>query len=669
MKIPVSCNKDCGAGCPLQAEVENGRIIKINDSDEKGEWMSGCGRGYRAHRLIYHPDRLKKPLIKDPSSGSFREAGWDEALNYTAENLLRIRDSYGPRSILHSGGSGSCRGALHNSHKLAVRFLSLFGGCTSSSDSYSSAATSFAAPYVYGTSYCGFDAAAIKDSRFVFMPGANIADLRFGCELFNRLRALRKSGVPMIILDPRKTRSVSGLDAEWIQILPGTDAAFVAAVIYELLEHGGADEVFIERCTHGFELFRSWLYEQPVKNAEWASGICGCPATSVRTVAEHYRRYSPAALIPGLSIQRNLGGEDAARMMAVLQAVTGNAGRSGGSSGINPWGRLPGPRCGKLGRSPESAGARMRFSPVYVWPDMVLDPDLEPPLKASYNIGGNYLVQGADTNKSVRAWNSLEFSVTHELFMTPTAAASDVVLPVADFLERNDIVFPEGNFLLYSSRAVEPPAGVKTDYEILCLLAGKLGFGEAFSEGRTEDDWLDFFIEASDIEDSAEFKSRGIWFGKDCSRTAFTDFAADPLAHPLQTPSGRIEISSIEFEKAGGNLFPVYTPIKTGRAFRMVTPHSGRRINSQFKMMESPVNGSLFMNAEDAAAMGIEQGSPVRVISSSGSIETVADISMEMMRGTACLDCSYSNVLTSSVPTLPSKGARTHSTFVDIEPA
>ena len=668
MKIPVSCNKDCGAGCPLTATVENGRVTKITDNELKGPWMSGCGRGYRSHRVLYRDDRLKAPLIRVPGSGDFREASWDEALDYTAEKLAAIKNRYGASSILQSGGTGACRGALHNSHWLNFRFLTLLGGCTTSRDSYSSSATDFAAPYVYGTKDSGLDAETLMDSQFIFMPGANIADTRFGCELYNRLKALRKKGVRMIVLDPRRTRTVTGLDAEWIGINPGTDAAFAAAVIYELMASGDLDAQFINSRTHGFEPFRDWLLEAPEKNAEWAAEHCGCKASDIKTVAACYREYKPAALLPGLSIQRNLGGENAARMMAVLQAVTGNVGLRGGSSGINAWGRLPKPRCGRLKLSSASAGADIRYEPVCTWPDMILDAGRKPPIKAAYNCGGNYLVQGADTAKSVRAWVSLDFSVTHELFMTSTARKSDVVFPVADYLERNDIVFAEGNFLLYSRKAVEPPPGVKSDFDIFCLLADRLGFGREYSEGRTEEEWLTHFLEESEVDDPEAFKESGIWISGEEGRMAFTDFVAEPGKPPLNTPSGLIEITSERYAETGGDPFPVYKPVSKTAGFRMVTPHSESRINGQFISTEKPEKAALVMNTEDAGNLGVKPGQLCRISSETGVIERPAVLSNDIIRGTVCISCSYSNMLTSTQPTLPSKGARTHSTFVDIEP-
>ena len=688
MQIPVSCNRDCGGGCSLTAETENGKITRITDSGKKGEWMSGCARGYGAHRVIYHPHRLKTPLIKDPGRDRHREAEWEEALDLTAERLSSLRDKYGPETVIRLGGSGTCRGALHNTSTLARRFLNCFGGYTETTASYSSAAVTFVTPFVFGTSNAAVDAGSLMSTQFVLLQGANIADLRFGCELFNRLKYLRSKGVPMTVVDPRKTRTVTGLDADWIKINPGTDSAFVAAVIYDLLERGGIDYEYIEKYTHGFEEYRSWLYSAPRKDPAWAAGICGCPAADIAAVADSYRRYRPAALIPGLSIQRNLGGEDAARSAMVLQAVTGNTGIPGGSSGANIWGPMDKVRCGKLSPAPprlkNESPPRMRYVPVYTWPDVILAGNAAkteneavhpgvgfPPVKAAYNCGGNYLVQGADTNKSRQAFNELDFSVTHELFMTPTALASDVVFPVSDFLERNDIVFPEGNFLLYSAKAVDPPQGVKSDYEIFRLLARRLGFEERFTEGRDEHSWLEHFMDNSAVsseKDRASFKADGLWFGERDDRVAFEDFIADPESRPLNTPSGKIEISSEKYAELGASPFPVFTPYRPSGKFQLVTPHARERINSQTIGKKIRKDAELVMNSSDAERLGIGNGCRVIVSSEPGMLEATALHSDDIIEGTACLDCSYSNILTSSEPSKPSEGARTHSTFVDIKP-
>jgi len=683
MEIPVSCNKDCGGGCPLTAVVEDGRIIRITDSRHRGPWMNGCLRGYRAHKLAYHPDRLKSPLLKNRRTGSFQEIGWDDVLDYTAEKLSAIRDDTGALSVMRLGGSGSCRGALHNTSRLARRFLNLYGGFTETAASYSSAAVSFVTPFVYGTSNAAVDAGSLSSSEFIFLAGANIADLRFGPELMNRLLDARERGVQMVVTDPRKTPTVTKLGARWIPIRPGTDAALMAAVIFDLCENGGIDHAYIEKYCHGFDLFKSWLYRGPAKTPAWASGVCGSRESDIRYLADCYRKYKPAALLPGLSIQRTLGGEDAARMAMVLQSVTGNAGIPGGSSGGNIWGPMPNPVCGKIDENPGRPEGRVkRYFPVYSWADETLDRSNKPPVRALYTCGGNYITQGADTAKTQAAFAAVDFSITHDFFMTPTAAHSDVVLPVTDFLERDDIVFPEGNFLLYSARAAAPPEGVKTDYEIFSLLAERLGFGDDFTEGRNEAEWLSAFLKTSEVEDIPAFMSTGIYLGADNKRVALSEFIDDPQKNPLGTPSGKIEISSGSYAATGASSYPVYTEYREIDKIQLISPHSRTRINSQFSNLRHSGN-NLLMNQADADERGITDGQTVLISGGSGKIQTIVRLSHDIMSGTAALDAGVwaefdpvsgadtagsANVVTSSVGTLPSGGARTHSTFVEITP-
>ncbi len=671
------------------AEVIGGRITKITDNPLKTQWMKGCARGYNAAKLTYHPERLLKPLMRTGPDATLKECSWDDALDFTAEKLLEIKDSYGPEAVIRLGGSGSCRGALHNTSTLAKRFLNLFGGYTETTGSYSSAAVSFATPFVYGTSNAAIDAGTLTYSELIILWGANIAETRFGPALLSRLKEAGSRGVRIIVVDPRKSRTVRSLDAEWVRIKPGTDSAMMAAVICELDKRKALDYEYIEKYCSGFEEFNSWLKLAPVKNAQWASDICGTEVSDIIRIVDAYSQSHPVALIPGLSIQRTLGGEDAARLAMVLQSVTGNTGIKGGSSGANIWGPMPHPRCGKLGQLPEDYAVaaqpiRKRLIPVYTWADRILDDSLSPPIRAAYNCGGNYLVQGADTLRSRRAFKSLDFSVTHDLFMTPTAAESSVVLPAADFTERSDIVFPEGNFLLYSAKAVEPPSGVKTDYEIFTLLSERLGFKEEFTGGRDETGWLRHFMQNSEISDPEEFMSRGIFYGNEHERVGLSEFVKDPEANPLQTPSGKIEICSAPYEKAGGSPFPVYTDFKEEGMFSLITPHSFLKINSQFANVPSMTdrNSGILINSSDAAALNISDGKPVILSRNEAKIRIKARLTDDIISGTLCLEagtwpdisadmCTDTagcpNMLTSSEPTMPSGGARTHSTFVKIE--
>jgi anaerobic dimethyl sulfoxide reductase subunit A len=693
--LPVSCNKDCGAGCPLVAETAEGRLLRIRDNPIRPAHMKGCVRGYQMVRAVYHSQRLKNPLVRSGprGAGRFREVGWDEALQIVSDRLRRIRETRGAEAVLRLGGSGSCRGALHNTDLVTRRFFSLFGGCTDITGSYSSGAESFVAPYLFGPGHIhryGIDAATLRHSRLILLWGANVADTRLGCELASRIREQRRRGVPIIAIDPRRSRTVQQLSDRWIPVRPGTDTALMAAVLHMLLREDLVDRSFIRRTSVGFDFLERYVRGaddgQP-KTPSWAEGICGTPRETIAELARQYGVSKPAALIPGLSIQRTVAGEEAIRMAVALQTATGNIGVPGGSSGSNIWGRLPEPRCGQL---PVPPAPRRSEVPVNSWPDAVLDGragGYPAEIKAIYNVGGNYLTMGSDLHKSIRAFEKVELSVCHDYFFTPTARYCDVVLPVTTYLERADIVFPETNHLLYSHRVIEPVGQARNDYDIFCDLADRFGFGREYSQGRSAEQWLEHFLDNSEIEDAEEFRRTGIYVGAEQERCGLSEFVSDPESHPLDTPSGKIEIASKSYARLGFSEIPIWRGFQPTpeHPLHLITPHARYRINSQYAndpWFVQREEQQLWMNPRDAALRGIEQGRQVEVACPEGRLRISVRITEDIMPGVVCLlagmwprigqdgidTAGAANILTSTVPTQPSRSSRTHSVAVRVRP-
>lgn len=691
--LPITCNRDCGGGCPLIAVVRDGRLVAVRDNPLSGPYLHGCVRGYQMARVIYAPDRLTSPLLRvgPKGSGAFRAIPWAEALDRIAEGLTRIRDRYGPEAIMPLGSSGSCRGALHHTGALTRRFLALLGGYTGTYGNYSSGAAGYTTPYVLGNAPSGIDPATLQHTRMILLWGANVEDCRLGCELGARVRQARRRGVPVIVIDPRRTRTVSRMGTEWIPVRPGTDAAMMLGMLHVLVTEGLVDRAAIERISVGFDRLEQHVRGEdgtPPKTPAWAEALCGTPAAAITDLARRYAAAKPAALIPGLSIQRTIGGEEAIRLAIALQVATRNVGILGGSSGNLTWSRLPGPRVGTLPVPPNPLG---RAVPVYRWPDAILEGragGFPSDIHAVYNVGGNYVVQGADVAKSARAFASLDFAVCHDHFLTPTARYCDLVLPVAASPEREDIVLTDANMLLYSHRAVAPPPGVMTDYDVFCALAERLGLEPAFSEGRTAEAWLAAFLDASEVTDVEAFRRTGIYLGASQMRVGLADFVADPEAHPLSTPSGKIELASDDLRRGG------FTPVPTARCLepdaehplRLVTPKSRYRVHSQHSNIpwfRAREEHALWIHPADAAARGIADGDPVLITNPRGRVRIPARVTADIMPGVVCLlegvwpelapdgtDVAGSaNVLTDTTPTLPSSSSRTHSVLVQVEAA
>ena len=725
--IPVSCNLDCGGGCALMATIENGRVTGIRDNPIRPVDAVGCARGHHAHEGLYASHRVLTPRIRTGprGSGEFREAGWDEALDLVSDRIGRLRDRYGAESILALAGAGACRGAVHNTSALTRRFFSCVAdGYTGTYSGYSSAAQSFVLPFLFGRSDVGYDPATLDESRLVLLWGANVSDTRFGSDMETVLRRIHQRGTPIIAIDPRKSRTVRTLADEWIPINPGTDSALMCALLYVMIDEDLIDRRFLDRYTTGFALLEASILGTDTTGAsppgcnvaqtpEWAERITGVPAVKIAEIARRYAAARPAALVSGLSIQRAVGGEEAVRLAVSLQAATGNIGVPGGATGCCPWGHLPGPRFGRIPATARDRTGPSRSILIYRWPDAILGDEgfrresddggaditssrgADEPIRAVYIVGANYVVTGSDIVKNRRAFEALEFSVCHEHTLTPTAMHCDVVLPATTYLEREDVVSAAGNYLHYSAKACDPLGSSKNDYDIFSELSRRFGVERLFSEGRTPETWLEYLAASSGIKDFDTFRQTGTYDGGDHRRVGLADFHADPVAHALPTPSGRIELASTAYAENGGPVVPCYrgqhtiTDSDATFPLKMITPHARNRTNSQNATMEWAIRSEpqrLLMNHVDAESRKIVDGSEVIVENEIGRISVQVEVRNDIKRGVVSLLAGMwpgeldsdatgdfytggaANILTSTEPTLPSRGSRTHTNAVEVRP-
>lgn len=689
-KLPVSCNKDCGGGCPLLAHIEDGRLQRITNNPLKNPYMTGCVRGYQMPKVVYASDRLTSPLVRtgERGSGKFREISWEEGLDLVAQRLQEIGKKYGKGAILSIGGSGSCVGAVHNTALLKERFFRLLGNCTEPDGNYSEQAIEFTGAYLFGGAHTGLDPGTLQHSNLIILWGANIVDNRFGCEMESRIREARQRGAPVIVIDPRRTRTASRLGTTWIPVQPGTDSVLMAAVLHVLLDEGLVDRTSVERLSAGFGGLEAYIRgknDRTAKTPERAERICGTPASRIRELALLYGKTKPAALLPGLSIQRTVGGEEAVRLTAALQVATGNVGILGGSTGGNILNKLPQPRCDTIRLHRVHRGPSISVSR---WPDAVLGDtaDCYPcDIQLIYSVGCNFLSQGSDIHKNIRAFQKVAFSVCHDYFLTPMAQYSDVVFPVTTFLERADVIFPRSNYLFYSHQVIEPVGDGKNDYDIFCELADRLGFLEEFSENRSSDAWLEHILARSEVPDIEAFKETGIHEGEEQCRTGLSDFVAEPEAHPLNTPSGKIQLDFAEYGETGFSPFPECRVLEKSKAFplRLITPHARYRTHSQnhnIPWFRERQDRSLWMNPLDARARGIADGQEILVKSSRGCMRIEAHVTEDIMPGVvSALEGVWPeidrdgieragsvNILTPTDPTEPSLGSRTHSVLVEV---
>jgi anaerobic dimethyl sulfoxide reductase subunit A len=438
---------------------------------------------------------------------------------------------------------------------------------------------------VYGTLHTGNQRHDWLNTKYILMWGWNPAEMRDGTNSDYFVKLARQNGARVVCIDPRHTLSAASLADEWVPIRPGTDVAMMSAMAYVMLAENLHDADFVRTHCVGFDASQmpqgaegAESYQDHIlgtrdgqpKTPEWAEAITTVPRDTIVRLAREYATLKPSVLYQGYGMQRRAYGEQVVRAGCVLAAITGNVGVSGGwASGLG----LQAPDGGPLwnvfpvGENPVKATL-----PVFLWTEAVLRGKemtradgiigadrLDNDIKLIYAVASNALVnQHANINRTARILRDeslVEFLVVQDNFLTPTGRFADILLPACTQFETWGLEdgWKYGDELILMPKLVEPLAETRSDYRICAGLAERLGFGPAYTEGRDEREWVAWILDRyretrfPNLPSLDEFESSNIGlYAESVARPsiAFADFRADPEAHPLDTPSGKIEIFS-----------------------------------------------------------------------------------------------------------------------------
>ena len=574
---------NCGGRCIIHAHVKDGKIVKLttDTAAAAGEEvpLCACVRGLNYHKTYLGDDRLRYPLkrVGQRGEGKFERISWEEAVDTIVREWVRIRDTYGPGSRYVPYATGVS--AMFSGRELAKRLLKLDGGYLDYYNSYSSACMSQATRLVYGTNATGNNLSDWLNSKLIILWGHNPLETKFDCETWYYLKKAKEKGIPIIVVDPRRSDTALALDAEWIPLKPATDPALLDAMAYVVVEQGLQDQDFLDRCCIGFdkehmpegvdpsECYLSYLTGEKdgiAKTPEWAAEITGVDAETIRSLAVRYATAKPAALIQGLGAQRHAYGEQGARGAMALACMTGNVGISGGWAGGSGW-------CNRH-EQPKMPAVDNPYGmaiPTYLWTEVILrghemtaidgvtgGEQLQSDIKMMLNIAGNCLInQHGDINRTaeiLRDTSKCEFIVCSDVFMTPSAKFADIVLPATSMFESENITTPwqYGEFVGFNNQVIEPLYECRFEYDWLVEVAERLGLKEKFTEGRTTAQWLEYCYQElrkkePELPEYEVFKEAGIYRYKNNPEViAFAEQRRDPEHHPFPTPSGKVEIFS-----------------------------------------------------------------------------------------------------------------------------
>ncbi len=696
--INVGCPAhNCGGRCLLKVLVKDGVIARIEtdsrDTDlPEDPQLRACIRGRAYRRRQYHPDRLGHPLLRTGKrgEGKFREISWEEAFNLMAGKMTAIREKHGNEAFHVPYGTGSY--SHLNGRWPAARLMNLFGGSLDYYNSYSWAAISKATPTVYGTGVCGNQRQDWLNSKYILMWGWNPAEMRDGTNSEYFIKLARKNGARVVCIDPRMTLSAVALADEWIPIRPGTDAAMMSAMAYVMIREELLDQAFIRTHCVGFdksqmpkgleseESYSDYILGksdgQP-KTPEWAARLTGVPSAVIARIAREYATTKPAMLYQGYGMQRRAYGEQPVRAGCVLAAITGNVGIHGGwASGIalqpggGPfWSIFP------TGSNPVKAKI-----PVFLWTEAILrgteltakegltgTDKLQSNLKFIWSVASNIPInQHSNTNRTagiLKNENLVEFIVVQDQFMTPSARFADLVLPACMHFETWGLEdgWKYGEEIILMPQIVEPYGESKSDYAICAGVADKLGLSEPFTEGLDERGWTKRLwdqyrqLRFPALPDFEEFlqSNQGVYsVPVRKPQISFEGFRKDPVANPLKTPSGKIEIfSETLFRMNQPDEIPAvpkyiqewespFGPEAGSFPLQAIGPHYMARVHSthdNIDWLREAFPQRLFINPLDASARLIKDGDRVLAFNSRGKISLPCRITPRIMPGVVAI--------------------------------
>jgi biotin/methionine sulfoxide reductase len=613
----------------------------------------------------------------------FVPVAWGEALDLVAAELQRVRHQYGSAAIFGGSYGWASAGVFHSPQTHLHRLLNLGGGFTRSVNTYSSGAGHVILPHVVGPASLVSRGSVtwhdlIDHGELVVAFGGMAAKNRqvegggpSRHRAAERMRRARERGVEFILISPIRDDLPDTLGARWIPIRPATDVALMLGLAFVLETERLVDHAFLDRYTTGYAEFRRYLggeADGQPKTPAWAAAITGVEAATIVSLARELAG-KRSLISVSYSLQRAEFGEQPVWMGLTLAAMLGHIGVKGGGF-VYPLGTFANdgepPTSARLPSPPRGANPVRDFIPVARIADLLLHPGEDfaydghrlryPDIRLVYWAGGNPFHHHQDLNRLRRAFARPETIVVHEPYWTATARHADIVLPVTTTLERNDIGQGVDDPILIAMHQVLPPVGeARDDYAVLADLAERLGYRDAFTQGRTADDWLralyrqwqraqldrgvvvpsfEEFWEAGEVRLPPQPRAEPL----------IEAFRRDPEAHPLPTPSGRIEIASTTIAAFGYDDCPGHptwlpprewlgSPAASRFPIQLVANQPATRLHSQLDFGETSLAAKiagrepLRLHPADAAARGIVTGDIVRVFNERGAFLAAAVVS------------------------------------------
>ena len=665
----IACAHDCPDMCSLLAHVEDGRVIRIEgDPDQPYTAGFACAKVNRDAELVHSPERLKTPLrrIGAKGEGRFVPISWDEALDEITTRWKSIIAESGPLALLgycYSSHQGLMNRGLPNGLFHAMGTSRLWAGTVC--DSCCEAAWDFTVGPIGGA-----DPESVVESDLVICWGADL--FATNVHFWAKLEEVRRRGVKLVVIDPRRTRSARA--ADWhIPIRIGTDAALALGIMHILVRDGLCDRDYIAQHTLGLEQVERDVL--PRFTPEHVASITGLSTADVERLAAMYGSAKKSFIRLGWGMTRLTYGGQALRTVALLPGVTGAYGRYGGGalSATNASFELN----YNAVRKPSGPAETRTINHVRLGEALLEQTD--PPIRALFIAANNPAVTSPNVAQTRRGLAREDlFTVVHDPFLTMTARYADIVLPAATYLETEDFFRGYGSYYMqYSPRAVPPQHEAWSNLKLAQTLAARMGVTDPVFR-MSEPEILNELFNGA--------KGAVLAMQPDQLRDAGPISIASKSGQQFRTPSGRLEFYSETLAAQGLPPMPDWQPdpmeatqgsqwplrLLTGPGyFQSHTAFSGVAF---LREREGPPY--CVLHPQDAAARNLHDGERVRLVNDRGMIGLTLRVGDEIQPGVVLVPgqrpdeeavSGTVNMLCSSAYTDMGEGATYQSTWLDVQ--
>ncbi|NWG04544.1 MAG: molybdopterin oxidoreductase family protein [Syntrophaceae bacterium] len=613
------CPYDCPDACGLLVEVINGKAVKVS-GDPEHPFTRGtlCVKMNRYQETVHSPLRLTQPLLRTGTKGSgeFRPIPWEEAMERIIERWQKIIDQHGSEAILPYSYAGTMGLIQRNAgHPFFYRL-----GASRLDRTICSPAKEVGWKVVMGETPAPHPD-EVAESDLVILWGINAVATNI--HFLHGVKKAKQKGAAIWLIDTYQNITSSVVDQTYI-VRPGSDGSLALGLMHLLVRDNLIDRDFLESHVQGFEELKEKIL--PDFTPEKVSSLAGLPKETLESIARTYGTAINPFIRVGSGLSRYGNGAMTIRTIVCLPALVGAYWKKGGGCFTSTNTARAFAMNEVLREDFMAKKTRIINMNRLGW---TLNELKGPPIQSLYVYHSNPASVTPDQNQVLKGLSREDlFTVVHERFMTDTARYADIVLPSTSSLEHSDLYRSYGTYCIQRAKAVIPPVGEsKSNWEVFCLLAERMGFDKPFFH-QTADDLINHLLSIpSPMREGIDQKAFAM------GKAVEIPLPSDARTH-FKTPSGKIEI----LNPRESHPLPCYLPPYEGDyPFRLMTGPSFYALNSSFREREDLLKKEkamfLQMNPTDAEAKGMKEEDPVIAFNQLGEVSFFLHITPKVPSG------------------------------------